>query len=397
MNCFMLENKTKYIYFDNAATTPLDKRVLEEMLPYLTDYFGNASSLHSHGIKVKESLEKFRSQIASYINAQSDEIIFTSGGTESNNLALKGIAFANKSKGNHIIVSAIEHDCILNTCKWLETQGFYVSYLSVDENGFVDLDKLKRLLNPKTILVSVMHANNEIGTIQPIAEIGKLCNERNVYFHTDACQSFGKISIDVVAQNISLMSLNAHKIYGPKGVGCLYVKKETNIIPLLHGGGQEFGLRSTTENIPGIAGFAKAAELCMNEMETESKRLTILRNKLITELENRFDGFYVNGSLTQRLPNNINFAISGLEGETIRLLLLLDEKGIAVSAGSACSNNDTTKSASHVLQAIGRDQFEARGAIRIGLGRFNTENNFSYFLETMSQELNKLKSIFSLT
>ena len=397
MTCFMLENKTKNIYLDNAATTPLDKRVLDEMIPYLTDYFGNASSLHSHGIKVKESLENFRSQIANYINAQSEEIIFTSGGTEANNLALKGIAFANKNKGNHIIVSAIEHDCILNACKWLETQGFYISYLSVDKNGFVDLDKLKRLINPKTILVSIMHANNEIGTIQPIDEIGKLCKESDVYFHTDACQSFGKIPIDVEAQNISLMSLNAHKIYGPKGVGCLYVKKETNIIPLLHGGGQEFGLRSTTENIPGIAGFAKAAELCMNEIETESKRLTILRNKLIAALENKFNGFYVNGSLTQRLPNNLNFAFSGLEGETIRLLLLLDEKGIAVSAGSACSNNDTTKSASHVLQAIGKDQFEARGAIRLGLGRFNTENDFTFFLETLSQELNKLKSIFSHT
>ncbi len=391
----MLANNTKKIYLDNAATTKIDSRVIEAMMPYLSDFFGNASSLHSFGTQAKESLENLRSKLAGFINAKSEEIIFTSGGTEANNLALKGIAFANRNKGNHIIVSAIEHDCILNTCKWLETQGFFISYLPVDKDGFIDLGKLNSYINPKTILVSVMHANNEIGTIQWIEEIGKICKDRNVYFHTDACQSFGKIPIDVVSNNISLMSLNAHKIYGPKGAGCLYVKKDTNIIPLLHGGGQEFGLRSTTENIPGIAGFVKAAELCMNEMETESKRLATLRNKIIQELQKKYDGFYINGSMTHRLPNNLNFAISGLEGETIRLLLLLDEKGIAVSAGSACSNNDTTKSASHVLQAIGKDQFEARGAIRIGLGRFNTENDLTYFLEILSRELNKLKSIFS--
>lgn len=383
------------IYLDNAATTQLDSRVLDAMLPYFTDFFGNASSLYSYGTQAKESLEYFRSKLAHTIHAQSEEIIFTSGGTEANNLALKGIAFANKRKGNHIIVSAIEHDSILNTCKWLETQGFFISYLPVDKNGFVDLEKLNRFINPKTILVSVMHANNEIGTIQPITEIGKLCKERNVYFHTDACQSFGKIPIDVVAQNISLMSLNAHKIYGPKGVGCLYIKKGVNISPLLHGGGQEFGLRSTTENIAGIAGFTAATELCINEIETESKRLSNLRNKLIQAFQERFDGFYINGSMTHRLANNLNFAISGLEGETIKLLLFLDEKGVAVSTGSACSNNDTTKSASHVLQAIGNDPFEARGAIRIGLGRFNTENDIAYFIETFTTVVKKLNPIFS--
>jgi cysteine desulfurase len=391
----MSANNIKKIYLDNAATTQLDSKVLEAMMPYLTDYFGNASSLHSFGTQTKESLGNLRYKLAGFINAQPDEIIFTSGGTEANNLALKGIAFANKSKGNHIIVSAIEHDCILNTCKWLESQGFFVSYLPVDKEGLVDLEKLKMMINPKTILVSVMHANNEVGTIQPIEEMGKICKEKNVYFHTDACQSFGKVPVDVVSQNISLMSLNAHKIYGPKGVGCLYVKKDTNIIPLLHGGGQEFGLRSTTENIAGIAGFVKAAEICVNEMETESKRLTILRNKIIQELQKKYEGFYVNGSLLNRLPNNINFGISGMEGETIRLLFLLDEKGIAVSAGSACSNNDTTKSASHVLQAMGKDPFEARGAIRIGIGRFNTEKDIDYFIETLTNCIKQLKSIFS--
>lgn len=383
------------VYLDNAATTQLDRRVLDAMLPYFTDFFGNASTLYAEGTQAKESLEKFRSKLAGFINAQNDEIIFTSGGTEANNLALKGIAFANRSKGNHIIVSAIEHDCILNTCKWLETQGFFITYLPVDENGFVDLEKLSRFINPKTILVSVMHANNEIGTIQPISNIGKLCKERDVYFHTDACQTFGKIPIDVVSQDISLMTMNAHKMYGPKGVGGLYVKKGINITPLLHGGGQEFGLRSTTENIAGIAGFVKAAELCMKEMEIESKRLSTLTNKLTQILQRRFEGFYVNGSLNHRLPNNLNFGISGLEGETIKLLLFLDEKGIAVSTGSACSNNDTTKSASHVLQAIGKDPFEARGAIRLGLGRFNTENDIDYFAETLTTIIKQLKPIFS--
>ena len=383
------------IYLDNAATTQLDSRALAEMMPFLTDLYGNASALYSFGTQVKELLAQLRSKLAGFINAQNDEIIFTSGGTEANNLALKGIAFANKSKGNHIIVSAIEHDCILNTCKWLETQGFFITYLPVDENGFVDLEKLSRFINPKTILVSVMHANNEIGTIQPISKIGKLCKERDVYFHTDACQTFGKIPIDVVSQDISLMTLNAHKMYGPKGVGCLYIKKGVNITPLLHGGGQEFGLRSTTENIAGIAGFVKAAELCMDEMGTESKRLMTLRNNLIQTLQDRFEGFYVNGSLSHRLPNNLNFGISGLEGETIKLLLFLDEKGIAVSTGSACSNNDTTKSASHVLQAIGKDPFEARGAIRIGLGRFNSANDIDYFAETLTTIIKQLKPIFS--
>lgn len=383
------------IYLDNAATTQLDSRALEAMMPFLTDCYGNASALYASGTQAKEQLEDLRSKFAKTINAQSDEIIFTSGGTEANNLALKGIAFANRSKGNHIIVSAIEHDCILNTCKWLETQGFYITYLSVDREGFVDMEKLSRLINPKTILVSIMHANNEIGTIQPISRIGKLCKERGVYFHTDACQSFGKLPIDVIAQDITLMTMNAHKMYGPKGVGCLYIKKGVNIAPLLHGGGQEFGLRSTTENIAGIAGFVKAAELCMQEMETESKRLATLRNKLIQVLEDRFGGFYVNGSLSHRLPNNINFGISGLEGETIKLLLFLDEKGIAVSTGSACSNNDTTKSASHVLQAIGNDPFEARGAIRIGLGRFTSADDIDYFAETLTTIIKQLKPIFS--
>jgi cysteine desulfurase len=395
MNYFMLENKRNPIYFDNASTTPLDNRVWEAMLPYGDAIFGNPSSLHSYGMEAKESLEGFRAKLASYIHAQPEEIIFTSGGTEANNFALKGIAFANIHKGKHIIVSAIEHDSVLNTCKWLTGQGFYVSYLTVDERGFVDLERLEQLINPQTVLVSIMHVNNEIGTIEPIEEIGKICKERNVLFHTDACQSFGKIPIDVSKQNISLTSLNAHKIHGIKGVGALFVKKGTQITPLLHGGGQEFGLRSATENLTGIAGFVKAAQLCIDEMERESKRLAKLQEKLIHELENKFSGFYLNGDKEKRLPNNINFSISGLEGENIRLLLLLDEKGIAVSAGSACSNNDSGKSSSHVLEAIGRDPFQARGGIRISFGRFTTEEEIDRFLDIFESTVSQLNTIYS--
>ncbi|MDP4265978.1 MAG: cysteine desulfurase family protein [Bacteroidota bacterium] len=385
----------KKVYFDNAATTCVDERVREAMLPFYTDMFGNASSIHSYGTGVKVMLDKFRLGLSEKINARSDEIIFTSGGTESNNLALKGVAFSNMNKGNHIIISAIEHDSILNTCKWLETQGFYVSYLPVFESGIVDIEELQKLITPQTILVSIMHVNNEIGTIQPILEIGKICKKHDVYFHTDACQSFGKVPIDVISQNISLMSLNAHKIYGPKGVGGLYIKRGVKITPLLHGGGHEFGLRSTTENIPGIAGFCKAAEICINEFDEETKRMSALRNRLIDELQKNFEGIYFNGTFENRLPNNLNFAISGLEGETIRLLLMLDESGIAVSAGSACSNNDSSKSSSHVLQAIGRNQFESRGAIRVSPGRFTSEDDIDYFLEIFTDAIKKLNPIFS--
>jgi cysteine desulfurase len=395
MNYFMSANKNKSIYFDNASTTPLDNRVWEAMFPYGNAVFGNPSSLHLYGMEAKESLEGFRTKLAGFIHAQPEEIIFTSGGTEANNFALKGIAFANKNKGKHLIVSAIEHDSILNTCKWLEAQGYYVSYLPVDKKGFVDLEKLEQLINPQTILVSIMHVNNEIGTIEPIEEIGEICKKKNVFFHTDACQSFGKIPIDVSKQHISLTSLNAHKIHGIKGVGALFVKKGTPITPLLHGGGQEFGLRSTTENLTGIAGFVKAAQLCIDEMEKESKRLAKLQEKLIHELENKFSGFYLNGDKEKRLPNNVNFSISGLEGENIRLLLLLDENGIAVSAGSACSNNDSGRSSSHVLEAIGRDPFQSRGGIRISFGRFTTEEEIDCFLKVFESVVSQLNTIYS--
>ena len=383
------------IYLDNAATTQVDERVVLSMLPYHSEEYGNASSLHSYGTHAKEILDRSRRKLASFIGAEPDEIVFTSGGTESNNLALKGIAFANRSKGNHIIVSTIEHDCVLNVCKWLETQGFYITYLPVDNTGVVDVNELKKFINPKTILVSVMHANNEMGTLEPIEEIGQICKSYNVPFHSDACQSFGKISIDVNESGLSLLSLNSHKIYGPKGVGVLYVRKGLNIVPLLHGGGQEGGLRSTTENLPGIVGFANAAELCFEGIKTESNRLLGLREKLTDFLFETFENVYVNGAQENKLPGLINFSLHGLEGETIRLLLLLDEKGIAVSAGSACSSNDKTNNASHVLQAIGLNQFEARGGIRVSFGRYSTEEDLERFKIALAESINSLTSIFS--
>ena len=380
------------IYLDNAATTRLDERVLEAMLPFLKEQYGNASSMHHFGTIAKEQVHSSRIKIAHYLGCDAEEIVFTSSGTEANNFALKGVAFANRNKGNHLIVSSIEHDCVLNTCKWLETQGFYVTYLPVDKQGLIDIDFLKRCINPKTILVSVMHVNNEMGTIQAIDEIASICKERKVYFHSDACQSFGKMPIDV--RNIDLLSINSHKIYGPKGVGALMIKKGTHLTPLLHGGGQEFGMRPSTENVAGIVGFAKAVELCFEEMESETKRIAEMQKMMITQLENSLEGIYFNGDLIKRIPHNINFCISGLEGESMRLLLLLDELGIAVSSGSACSSNGDNPS-SHVLQAIGLNQFEARGSIRISLGRSTTEEDTHIFLSALKQIVSKLHPIFS--
>jgi cysteine desulfurase len=383
------------IYLDNAATTRVDERVILSMLPYFSEEYGNASSLHSFGAQAKEILDRSRRKLATLIGAEPHEIVFTSGGTESNNLALKGIAFSNRSKGNHIIVSSIEHDCILNACKWLETQGFYITYLPVDNYGNVDPEDIKKYINPKTILVSVMHANNEIGTLEPIAEIGEICNFHNVPFHSDACQSFGKVPIDVSKTKLDLLSINSHKIYGPKGVGALYVRKNVNIDPLFHGGGQEAGIRSTTENIPGIVGFVNAAELCVGGMKNENIHLLNLRKKFTDFLYANFENVYVNGPLENKLPGLLNFSFHGLEGETMRLLLLLDEKGIAVSAGSACSSNDKTHNASHVLQAIGLNQFEARGSIRVSFGRYSTDQDLEKFKISLSESVNSLNSIFS--
>lgn len=385
----------KKIYLDYAATTPVDKRVVDAMLPFYSDKFGNASSLHSFGTKAKDILEGSRNQLASLLGVYADELLFTSGGTEANNLAIKGVAFANRHKGNHIIVSSIEHDCVINACKWLEGQGFDVTYLPVGEDGIVDPGSVQKTINRQTILVSVMHANNEIGTIQPIREIGEICKRNEILFHTDACQSFGKIPLKATDNYLDLITINSHKIYGPKGVGALYARKGVYLNPILHGGGQERGLRSSTENIPGIVGFAKAAELACHEMSQESLCLTELRENLAEYLFNNFDNFYINGHTGNRLPGNLNFSFHGLEGETIRLLLLLDEMGIAVSAGSACSSNSGSGNASHVLGAIGLNPFEARGGIRVSMGRFTSENEINAFKEAIKSCVMQLNPIYS--
>jgi cysteine desulfurase len=385
----------KRIYFDNAATTNVDPRVLESMIPYFTEFYGNASSMHAFGATAKVVLSNARKTLADSIHSQPEEIIFTSSGTEANNLALKGIALANRQRGMHIIVSAIEHDCILNTCRWLATQGFSISYLPVNSEGIVITGLLEKMIRKDTIMVSVMHVNNEIGTIQPVSAIGSICRENKVLFHTDACQSFGKIPINVAEQNIDLMTVNAHKIYGPKGIGALYVRKGLTIAPMLHGGGQEEGIRPSTENIPAIAGFSAAAEISINEMQSEHKRISELQENLFSSLNNVYNDFYLNGHRSKRLPHNLNFSFRGKEGEAIRLLLLLDESGIAVSAGSACSSNDKSNNASHVLQAIGLNQFEARGAIRVSFGRFNTMDEVRTFTETIGNIVGQLNSIYS--
>ncbi len=381
------------IYLDNAATTPIDPEVARAIQTSAKEYYGNASSLHSVGTMAHEILDQARAGLASLIGARPDEIIFTGSGTEANNLALKGVAFANARRGRHIIVSEIEHDCILKAARWLEHQGFTVTYLPVGHNGLVDIQALKDAVTDKTILVSVMHVNNEIGTIEPVKEIGELCRDRNIYFHSDACQSFGKIPLNAASLNADLMTINAHKIHGPKGVGALFVKSGVQIEPLLHGGGQEKGIRSSTENIPGILGFVKAAEIACREMDSEIRRVTGMHEHILNTLKHSIDGVYFNGSLSARVPHNINFCIEGMEGEGIRLQLLLDEAGVCVSTGSACSSNDGGNP-SHVLQAIGLDPFQARGGIRLSLGRFTTQKEIDRFLDIISEKVKQLNPIF---
>lgn len=374
---------------DNAATTPVRKEVIKAMLPYFNKKFGNASSLHLYGREARDAIENARKTIARIINAEPEEIIFTSGGTESDNMAIKEIAFASKTKHkNEIITSKIEHDAVLESCKMLEKIGFKVHYVNVNKEGIVDIDEIKRMITDKTILVSIMHANNEIGTIQPIEEIGRICKRYNVYFHTDAVQTFCKLPIDVKKMNIDLLSASSHKIYGPKGVGFLYIRKGIIIEPLIHGGGHEFGFRSGTENVPGIVGFAKAAELANKERERERRRLKKMRDRIIRELK-KIEGCEINGSLKNRLENNINVSFRAIEGESI--LLKLDKKGIAVSTGSACSSKSLEPS--HVLLALGLPHIAAHGSIRISLGRFNTEKEVDYLLKVFPKVIEELRKI----
>ena len=373
------------IYFDYAATTPVDKRVIKSMMPFLNEKFGNPSSMHSFSSDTKKALEKSRAIIAKAINANSEEIVFTSSATESNNMALKGVAFTKKS--GHILVSSIEHDCVLNTAKWLGKNGFEVEFLPVDKNGIVDPKEVEKRIKKNTILVSVMHVNNEVGTIQPIEAIGKICKKNNIYFHSDAAQSFGKITIDVT--NIDLLTLSSQKIYGPKGAAALFIKDGVKIEPLLHGGGQEGGLRSSTENVPAIVGFAKATEICLSTMEKEQKRLTKLRDRIISTLIKEVPNCYLNGHKIKRIPNNVNIRFSFIEGEAI--LFMLNSYGIAVSTASACSSPKLEPS--HVLSSMGLKHEEAHGSIRISLGRWTKESEVSYLLKALPEVIKKLRDI----
>jgi cysteine desulfurase len=376
------------VYMDYSATTPVDPRVLEAMKPYFLKKFGNSMSLHSWGTEAKEALEDSREKVAGLMNAKPKDLIFTGSATESDNMVLKGMVYANKNKGKHIIVSAIEHHCIIETAKWLERQGVEVTYLPVDKYGVVDLNRLEKEMRKDTILVSIMHANNEIGTIEPVEEIGKLCRERDVYFHTDATQSYGKIPIDVKKMNIDLLTCNAHKVYGPKGVGTLYIREGIEIEPLLHGGGHEFGLRSSTVNIAGIVGFATIAEIQKKEMNSDAIKLTKFRDNLIKETL-KIEDSHLNGHPTKRLPNNANFWFAFIEGES--LIIHLDMNGVAASTGSACSSESLEPS--HVLLAIGLKPEEAHGSLRLTLGKYNTKEDVEYVVEILPEVVEKLRKI----
>jgi len=377
----------KRIYLDNGATTMLDPKVIEAMLPYFTAKYGNASSAHSFGEEASEALEKSRAVIAKSINANPDEIIFTSGGTESNNFALKSIAFTNKSKGNHIIVSKVEHKCIMKACKWLEQQGFNITYLGVDKEGFVNPDDLEKAITDKTILVSIIHGNNETGTINDLKKLGDVCKKHSVYFHTDACQSYTKTEINVKNQDIDLITLNAHKIHGPKGIGALYIRKGTSIKPWQHGGDHEFGMRAGTEDIPGIVGFAEAVKIAMNKKHIAY--MANLRDILIKGVL-EIPEVKLNGPIgAKRLCNSANFTFKGIEGEAIGGYL--NNKGIASSTGSACSAK--TLEPSYVLIAIGLSHEQANSSLRLTLSRFTTKEEIDYTLKVLPEVVKSLRKI----
>ena len=378
----------KQIYFDYAATTPTDPRVNKAMEPFFMHKFGNTMSIHSFGQEAKIALEKSREMIADLINAKPNEIIFTGSATESNNFALKGVAFANKNKGKHIIISSIEHPCVMETADWLGKQGFKITKLPSDKYGLVNPLDVKKAIRKDTILVSVIYASNEIGTIQPIEKIGKICRSKRVYFHTDAVQSFGKIPIDVDKMNIDLLTASSHKIYGPKGAACLFIKEGVKIEPILHGGGQEMRLRGSTSNVSAIVGFAKACEICKKEMKKETQRLIKLRDKLIKGVLQIKDS-HLTGSSKNRLSNIINFWFSFIEGES--LVIRLDLKGIAVSTGSACSSAKLEPS--HVLLAVGLKPEEAHSSLRVSLGRWTTEKEVNYFIKVLPDIVKNLRRI----
>ncbi|NLK93746.1 MAG: cysteine desulfurase NifS [Clostridiales bacterium] len=383
----------RQVYMDYSATTYVKPEVLKEMMPYFTEKFGNPSSFYSISRETSKAIDEARIKVAKALNAEPSEIYFTGGGSEADNWAIKGIASANKNKGNHIITTKIEHHAILHTCEYLEKNGFDVTYLDVNEEGFIDLEELKNAITDKTILVSVMYANNEIGTLEPIEEIGKICKERKVLFHTDAVQAVGNVPIDVKAQNIDLLSLAGHKIYGPKGIGVLYIRKGVKIHNLIHGGGQERARRAGTENIAGIVGLGKAIELATNNLEEHSKKLSTLRDKLIkgllevpyTKLNGPKDG-------NKRLPGNVNVCFKFIEGESI--LLSLDFEGVCASSGSACTSGSLDPS--HVLLAIGLPHEIAHGSLRLSLGDSNSEEDVDYVLKVIPPIIERLRNMSPL-
>lgn len=382
----------KRIYMDHSATTPVAPEVLAAMLPYFGEKFGNASSLHRSGREAKEALEDSREKVAALLGARAEEIIFTSGGTESDNLALKGIARKNRKHGKHIITTQIEHPAILETCRALEKDGFEVTYLPVTGEGLVELSTLEASIRPDTILISVMHANNEVGTIQPLEEIGRLAAERDIYLHSDAVQSVGKIPVNVDDLGVDLLSLSAHKLYGPKGVGALYIRKGTKLESIIQGGGHERRLRSGTENISGIVGLARAAEMAERDMPREAERLAGLRDRLAELVLGKVKDAWINGTMKKRLPGNLNFGFKYVEGES--LLLFLDSKGICVSTGSACSSHKLEPS--HVLMSLGLKAEECHGSLRITLGMSNTLDEVEYVAESIVEAVERFRGISAL-
>jgi len=380
------------IYLDHAATTPTHPEVVKAMLPFFTDAFGNPSSIHSYGQEAKGAVEEARTKVAELIGARSEEIVFTSGGTEADNFALKGVAYANEHKGNHIITTSIEHNAVMEVCKFLERREFGITYLPVDKYGLVDPDDVKRAITDRTILISVMHANNEVGTIEPVEEIGKIAREAGVYFHTDAVQTAGHIPVNVAELKVDLLSISAHKLYGPKGAGALYIRKGTRLVSFMHGGEQEKRSRAGTENVPAIVGLGKAVELAGQEMGKEAERLAYLRDKLSKGLGEKIDHIRLNGHPRKRLPNNINVSVDFVEGES--LLLNLDLEGICASTGSACSS--ASPEPSHVLLALGLPAEQAHGSLRFTLGRENTEADVERVLEVLPGIVARLRAISPL-
>lgn len=382
----------RLVYMDYSATTYTKPEVLDEMLPYFTEKFGNPSSIYTFGRRSKSAVEEAREKTAKAIGAAEDEIYFTAGGSEGDNWALKGVALANRNKGNHIITTKIEHHALLHTCEYLQKQGFEITYLDVDEFGMISLEDLEKAITDKTILISIMFANNEIGTIQPIEEIGRIAHAHGVIFHTDAVQAVGNVEIDVKKMNIDLLSLSAHKFYGPKGIGALYIRKGTKIESLIHGGGQERKRRAGTENLPGIIGLGKAIELATSNIEEHNKKISTLRDKLLKGIMEKIPYTKLNGHPEKRLPGNINVSFHFIEGES--LLLMLDQKGICGSTGSACSSGSLDPS--HVLLAIGLPHEIAHGSLRLSLGDSNTDEDVEYVLEELPKIVQRLRDMSPL-